>query len=178
MAFLFGDDYDAVFIDISDHVQDVKQKLIRLKSPDNIYNKYNMTDIFEYLKNIKPFETQDSTTIADTTMNYDSDDDFEISEISQETNEQLLKTYKDNNLIPFSFTFLQEALNDKGVAKKKLSDPFPAHQYIKKYEDKRIDLNKNGLAIRTGVKIDSDHYNILIDIDTPDDTIIKWFDFF
>ena len=44
---------------------------------------------------------------------------------------KLLKTYKDNNLIPFSFTFLQEALNDKGVAKKKLSDPFPAHQYIK-----------------------------------------------
>ena len=36
MAALFGDDYDAVFIDISDHVQDVKKKLIRLKSPDNI----------------------------------------------------------------------------------------------------------------------------------------------
>ena len=36
MAFLFGDDYDAVFIDISVHVQDVKQN-IRFKSPDNIY---------------------------------------------------------------------------------------------------------------------------------------------
>ena len=33
------------------------------------------------------------------------------------------------------------------------------------------------MAIRTGIKIDNDHYNILIDIDTPDDTIIKWFDF-
>ena len=88
-----------------------------------------MTDIFEYLKNIKPFETQDSTTTADTTINYDSDDDYDcdISETTQDNNEQLLKTYKDKNLIPFSFTFLQEALNDKGVAKNKLSDPFPAH---------------------------------------------------
>ena len=97
-----------------------------------------MSGIFEYLKNIKPYETQDSTTAADTNMNYDSDDDFEISEISQDKNDKLLKTYKDNNLIPFSFTFLQEALNDKGVAKKKLSDPFPAHQYIKNMKIKEL----------------------------------------
>ena len=84
MAVLFGDDYDAVFIEISDHVQDVKQK-IRLKSTDNIYNKYNMTDIFEYIKNIKPLETQDSTTISETNINFDSDDDYEISEITEHT---------------------------------------------------------------------------------------------
>ena len=84
MAVLFGDDYDAVFIEISDHVQDVKQK-IRLKSTDNIYNKYNMTDIFEYIKNIKPLETQDSTTISETNINFDSDDDYDISEITEHT---------------------------------------------------------------------------------------------
>ena len=52
-----------------------------------------MTDIFEDLKNSKPFETQDSTTAADTTINYDSDDDydFDISETTQDNNEQLLK---------------------------------------------------------------------------------------
>ena len=52
-----------------------------------------MTDIFEYLKNIKPFETQDSTTTADTTIDYDSDDeyDFDISETTQDKNGKLLK---------------------------------------------------------------------------------------
>ena len=44
-----------------------------------------MTDIFEYLKNIKPFETQDSTTISETNINFDSDDDYEISEITEHT---------------------------------------------------------------------------------------------
>ena len=87
MAVLFGDDYDTVIIDIPRHVQDAKPPTIRLKTLDNIYNKSNMTSIFEYLKNIKPYETQDSTTAADTNMNYDSDDDFEISEISQDKNE-------------------------------------------------------------------------------------------
>ena len=82
MAVLVGDDYDTATIDIPHHVQDAKQQTIRLKTPDNIYiyNKYNMSSIFEYLKNIKPYETQDSTTTADTTINYDSDDEYDISE--------------------------------------------------------------------------------------------------
>lgn len=82
-------------------------------------------------------------------------------------NLKLLNRYKELNLIPFSFSLTE---NEKGI--KDLITP--KHGSFTKYDENLIN-SKNGLAIKTGAKIDNDNYLILVDIDNKNDTINKWY---
>ena len=86
-----------------------------------------------------------------------------------EKNKKLLNRYKELNLIPFSFIIFENEQNNKKIKS------IPLHGGFIKYNENYIN-SYNGLAIKTGTKIDDDNYLILVDIDNKNGTINKWYE--
>ena len=85
----------------------------------------------------------------------------------------ILKTYKKLNLVAFSVGL---ALKKDG--KKDIEPPKGYNDFIK-YDDKNINKNKNGFAIRMGTKLKNNKYVVAVDIDDKSDDkklngLIKW----